>query len=657
MAILSSIFGRGTPTPQVPGQVISTENIPKELQPYYKDILSKAQALYNDRVADPEGNLYQGQTLAEFTPEQQQAQTGIAGLVGTQAPIYQEAMGMTREAATPFTAEQVEEYMSPYQQAVTDIEKREATKQYQTQVVPQLAAQAAQNQAFGGSRQAILEGMAADTQQRLLSDLQAKGSANAYTDAIARLDADRLAKGQAGTQLANLGTAQYKGSAAEFGGLQLVGENKQRQNQTALNEAFKQFLDEREQPYVDMSKYQDVVRGAPIGKTIYSDPTPASYGPSLGTQLLGGIGGLNSIYGTFTGRNLAGQTLAPGTSGLKTGGGIGTLVKRANGTQIGNEIEDIKSTFEIDEDMLKQNTGNTSAPMVNRYLNSLGTVEDAYARARKSQEKNTTLAKEQMDTQKASFEADKQNAAYYRTNAMFDALAGLSSDPDVTNAPGGGAGQLLTILGKVGSKVGASDKEQRAKLRETQKNLIDLEMQYNKALADGDMATAVQLSEVMKGGAGVEIDIGTLNATLSKYNKDNTFEALKLAKVSEPIQKDITLYASNLLGFDAIYDPVTKEVQSSSNGKLIGGKDSQTLAKVLSLLQNVYANALSQRGGNQAQALADTKSFANIEDLYSFFNTQDTTIPQNKIITPQIKIPNKINTSILDGLNLSGGSK
>ena len=152
MAILSSIFGRGTPTPQVPGQVISTENIPKELQPYYKDILSKAQALYNDRVADPEGNLYQGQTLAEFTPEQQQAQTGIAGLVGTQAPIYQEAMGMTREAATPFTAEQVEEYMSPYQQAVTDIEKREATKQYQTQVVPQLAAQAAQNQAFGGSR-------------------------------------------------------------------------------------------------------------------------------------------------------------------------------------------------------------------------------------------------------------------------------------------------------------------------------------------------------------------------------------------------------------------------------------------------------------------------------------------------------------------------
>ena len=49
-------------------------------------------------------------------------------------------------------------------------------------------------QPFGGSRQAILEGMAADTQQRLLGDIQAKGSAQAYQDAIARLDADRISK-------------------------------------------------------------------------------------------------------------------------------------------------------------------------------------------------------------------------------------------------------------------------------------------------------------------------------------------------------------------------------------------------------------------------------------------------------------------------------
>ena len=150
MAVLSSLLGVGQQQP-VAGPAIATTAFPAELAPYYKDILSKAQALYEDRTAEGY-QPYQGPTIAEFTPEQQQVQAGIAGLVGSGAPAYQEAMGMTREAATPYTAAQVEEYMSPYQQAVTDIEKREAQKQFESQVVPELAAKAAMAQPFGGSR-------------------------------------------------------------------------------------------------------------------------------------------------------------------------------------------------------------------------------------------------------------------------------------------------------------------------------------------------------------------------------------------------------------------------------------------------------------------------------------------------------------------------
>ena len=55
MAILSSIVSiEVAPTPQ---SSWSSNNYFKiyleELAPYYKDILTKAQALYNDRVADP----------------------------------------------------------------------------------------------------------------------------------------------------------------------------------------------------------------------------------------------------------------------------------------------------------------------------------------------------------------------------------------------------------------------------------------------------------------------------------------------------------------------------------------------------------------------------------------------------------------------------
>ena len=127
MAILSSLFGTtGQQQPAVPGQAITTTEIPKQLAPYYEDILSKAQALYNKRVE--EGfKPYEGPTIAQFTPEQEATFAGIAGLQGQVAPKFAEAEDLTRQAAAQITGEQLQEAMSPYQQAVTDIEKREST--------------------------------------------------------------------------------------------------------------------------------------------------------------------------------------------------------------------------------------------------------------------------------------------------------------------------------------------------------------------------------------------------------------------------------------------------------------------------------------------------------------------------------------------------
>jgi len=315
MGILSSLFQTGAPTQQVAGPVLQTAQLPKELAPYYKDILGKAQALYNERTK--EGfQPYQGPTMADFTPEQQQAFTGISGLVGQQAPVFQEAMDLTRTAAAPMTSEQMTQYMSPYQQAVTDIEKREATKQYESQVVPQLAAKAATTGGFGGSRQAILEGMAADTQQRLLSDIQAKGSQQAYQDAVKRFQADRTAAGQAGAQLATMAPNQFKAQLGELGAVQTIGEEKQRQQQTALDEAFRQYQLERNYPYDTMSQYQAVVTGAPVQTTQFAPPPAPT--PSIGQQLIGGIGTLGAAYGAFTGNNPLDLIRRKGGGGLDT---------------------------------------------------------------------------------------------------------------------------------------------------------------------------------------------------------------------------------------------------------------------------------------------------------------------------------------------------
>ena len=318
MGIISSILGDRPSTPQTGGFTVGAE-IPDELKPFYKDILGKSQALYNDSVSQGY-KPYTGPSIAEFTPEQQQSFTGLAGLQGSTAPVFQEAMGMTREAGAPITTEEITEYMNPYQQAVVDIEKREAQKQYQSQVVPQLAARAATTGSFGGSRQAILEGMAADTQQRLLGDIQAKGSAQAYQDSVNLLNQQRMQQGNAAGQLATMAPNQFKTQLAEFGALQGVGEEKQKLSQQALNEAYGQYLKEQEYPFQQLGRYQSVVTGAPISQREYVPPAPE--GPSATNQLLGGLGSLASTYGAFGGFSPGGFM---GMSNASSGGGIGQL--------------------------------------------------------------------------------------------------------------------------------------------------------------------------------------------------------------------------------------------------------------------------------------------------------------------------------------------
>ena len=135
MGILSSLFGIGGTGKQATTTQVIQSQIPEELSPFVKQILSESQALYDadiKRGYDP----YTALTTAPFTAEQLQAQEDIKGLRGTQAPFIQEALGIQREGAEKFTPEVAQEYMSPYQRAVTDIEKREAQTAFERTARP-----------------------------------------------------------------------------------------------------------------------------------------------------------------------------------------------------------------------------------------------------------------------------------------------------------------------------------------------------------------------------------------------------------------------------------------------------------------------------------------------------------------------------------------
>ena len=115
-------------------------------------------------------------------------------------------------------AETLEKYMNPYQQLVTDIEKREARKQSEIQgsAIEQQAAQAG---GLGGYREAIMQSEREKNLAEQLQDIQARGGQAAFEQAQKAFEADRAARIQQETfkQGAFQAGEQAKQRAAELG--------------------------------------------------------------------------------------------------------------------------------------------------------------------------------------------------------------------------------------------------------------------------------------------------------------------------------------------------------------------------------------------------------------------------------------------------------
>ena len=295
MSILSSLLnlGQGQPTQQIP-QTIQTTEIAKEVAPFIKDILGKGQALYKQRM--DEGYVpYEGQTLAEMAPDQLAAEEGLRGLVGSQTADFAEARGLTRGQTDAPTLANLQPLMNPYQQAVTDIAKRQATEEFEQTTLPTLRKQAVDAGSFGGSRAAMLESQAQDNQARLLADLQSKGDLAAFQNAQKAFADQKERERLAAEGLTSLSGIEDTAARRELAGLQAVGVTQQKREQQLLDEAYKKFLDERKFPESQLAQYQGFVQGAsPFlapTKTTMADqtyqPSPIERALTFGTTALG----------------------------------------------------------------------------------------------------------------------------------------------------------------------------------------------------------------------------------------------------------------------------------------------------------------------------------------------------------------------------------
>jgi len=587
MAILSSLFGAQQQQPAVGAQPIAGSEIPAELKPYYTDILSKAQALYDKRTE--EGFVpYEGPTIAQFTPEQEQAFTGIAGLQGQVAPKFAEAERITKEAIAPITGEQIQEAMSPYQQAVVDIEKREAQKAFEQNVLPKVRAAQVASGSFGGTRGTLLEAQSLADQARLLSDIQTKGSQAAFQDARAALEAERTRAGQGATQLANIAPQALRTGLAELGAQQSVGEARQAQTQTALDEAYRQFLQEREQPYTDMQKYQAVVTGAPLTTTQFAPPPPPQ--PSLGQQLIGGLAGIGSLYGTFTGKPVFGGAQA------KTGGGIAGLVKRAIPGQVGPQDELEAAIGDVRSAVKQRQEGLKDIEQTYGYLTS---------------------------------------PAYFQSKVLGDISQRILS-PEASQS-GNLLGAGLQILPGVAQTA-----------QDTQKEIASLKVKLKQAQDEGNLEGAKAILDALKSKEAILSSRATSKLNQAKLKASS----LDLAKASSAAINDLKDFGISLTGARAVYTDGKITGMAKADGSSVDQATQNKYALYDQFLSFKYQEGLDKFDNNQAKAIAYAKG--SLSNAIKLGDITEKDANKNVSSNYNVQNPDGVNTNkVLEALNLN----
>ena len=340
MGFLSSLFGFDDAKP-AQSQVIQSATIPAELKPYVTEIMESAQTQFKDNMAS--GYVpYTGKTTADLTPEEVQAMERVSGLAGVVDPYISEAEDIYRTGAREFTGEEAQRLMSPYQQAVTDIELRKARENFEGNVMPRFEADAISRGGGPGglgTRAGIESAELQRGQTQLLADIQAQGSNKAYQDAKGIFGDQLNRERQMAGDLGRTGSALFQSGLAEAGAIEGVGSTKRGIAQNLLDESLYKFKEEEAYPQSQLAQYSGTIYGNPVlGTPNFNRTTSGTpYQPSTGQNLLGlGLTGLN-MYGMAGGFGMptpgkfnpanifAAPAIKRSASGGKVGGGLAGL--------------------------------------------------------------------------------------------------------------------------------------------------------------------------------------------------------------------------------------------------------------------------------------------------------------------------------------------
>ena len=298
--------GSSSPAPSGPtSTTVTNTNIPDYAQPYVMNMLQAAQSqIFNPDMTGI--NAYHPYStnpqdyVAGFSPLQQQAQSSAANL--SVPKQYRQAAGLTglgtlqamnagnNLAQQSTNAGSINAYMNPYIQDALAPAQQLLNQQYGMQGAAQQG-QATSSGAFGGSRNALMQGLTQQNQMLAQNQLVGNAYQNAFQNAqnqmnqVAQLGLQGTQAGlQGANQLAGIGGQELAAQQGIIGTQAQQGGQQQAQQQQIINQAVQNYATAQQYPMMQLANMSGLLRGLPLQATSTQSYQAA---PSAVSQLSG----------------------------------------------------------------------------------------------------------------------------------------------------------------------------------------------------------------------------------------------------------------------------------------------------------------------------------------------------------------------------------
>ena len=385
--------GGGGGGPQQVTSTSTTSNIPEYAKPYVENMLQSAQTqIYNNDMtsfrpytpysSDP--NNY----FAPFSPLQQSAQEGAwnlqtpeqigagsdltavggVGALGTAGQMANAGQNYQNQATSMYGPGSVGAYMNPYLAQSLAPQLQQLNQQFGIKGAQEQGA-ATSAGAFGGSRNALMQGLNQQNQQLAAQQAIGQGYNQAFNQAqqAQQFGANLGLQGQqgalqgygqainAGQGLGQLGTQQLGAQQNILNAQSTMGAQQQSLEQNKINQAIQDYSTAQQYPFMQLGMMNSMLRGLPM-QNMSTQQYQAT--PSYLTQGLGAVGTLAGAYKAF------GSKEGGVIKGLKAGGEVqgfsgleGSVVNSvhakleqiANGPNGMAELEKIKASSPSEE--------------------------------------------------------------------------------------------------------------------------------------------------------------------------------------------------------------------------------------------------------------------------------------------------------------------